>query len=295
MTARIDAHHHLWDLAARPQPWMTGRKLAPLQRNFGVADLVGAMTGREMDGTVVVQAVADVSETEELLDLAEQQPLIAGVVGFVDVAATDAGQQLDRLLNRQSGRWLVGIRSLVQYEPDPHWLSRPQVLDGLRAVAAHGLVHDLLILPHQIEAVEAAVTAVPEGSFVIDHLGKPHIADDAWEPWAGDIATLARHDNVNAKVSGLVTEADWAAWTTDDLQPYVEHALAAFGPQRLMFGSDWPVCTLASTYERVVDSMSQLTSALSPAEQRAFFGDTATTVYSLIERIRPSNDQLEPA
>ena len=295
MTARIDAHHHLWDLAARPQPWMTGRRLAPLRRNFGVADLVAAMTGREMTGTVVVQAVADISETEELLDLAEQQPLIAGVVGFVDVAARDAGDQLDRLLDRQSGRWLVGIRSLVQYEPDPDWLSRPQVLDGLRAVAAHGLVHDLLILPHQIEAVEAAVSAVPEGRFVIDHLGKPQIADGAWERWAGDIATLARRDNVSAKVSGLVTEADWVAWTVDDLRPYVEHALAAFGPKRLMFGSDWPVCTVAATYERLVDSMLQLTSALSLAEQLAVFGDTATTVYSLIERIQPSNDRLEPA
>ena len=294
MTARIDAHHHLWDLAARPQPWMTGAPMAPLRRNFGVADLVAAVAGRQIDGTVVVQTVTDVTESEELLDLAQQQPHIAGVVGYVDVAAADVGEQLDSLLERPSGGQLVGIRSMVQYETDPDWLSRPQVLGGLRAVAARSLVHDLLILPHQIDAAVAAVAAVPEGRFVIDHLAKPNIAGGAWEPWAGDIAALARYDNVSAKLSGLVTEAEWTSWTVDDLRPYVDHALAIFGPQRLMFGSDWPVCTVAATYEQVVESMSQLTSALSPAEQLAVFGGTATTIYSLTERIAPSNHHLEP-
>jgi L-fuconolactonase len=295
MPSLIDAHHHVWDLAARPQPWMNGTEMAPLRRNFGVDDLAVAVAGQHIAGTVVVQTVADYVETEDLLDLAEQQSLIAGVVGYVDVAAADVGDQLDRLLNRPSGRWLVGIRSLVQYESDPNWLSRSQVLDGLQAVAAHDLVHDLLILPHQIEAAAEAITAVPTGRFVVDHLAKPHIATDSWQPWADNFAVLAHCPNVSAKLSGLVTEADWASWTVDDLRPYVDHALGAFGPHRLMFGSDWPVCTLAATYDQVVTATTQLTSALSTDEQLAVFGGTATTVYSLTDRIAASNSHQEPS
>ena len=283
MTLRIDAHHHLWDLAARPQPWMVGAEMAPLRRNFGVAELTTALAGRDVDGTVVVQTVADITETEELLDRAELEPLIAGVVGYVDVAAPDVGERLDRLQSRASGRWLVGVRSLVQYETDPNWLSRPDVVAGLRAVAAHDLVHDLLILPHQVDATIEAVSTVDEATFVIDHLAKPNIARNQWEPWAGGIAELARRPNVTAKLSGLVTEANWATWTDDQLRPYVDHALAAFGPSRLMFGSDWPACTVAATYDRVVALIMGLTSMLSPDEQAAVFGGNSTTVYSLHE------------
>jgi L-fuconolactonase len=281
MTLRIDAHHHLWDLSARPQPWMVGAEMAPLRRDFGAADLRAAVAGHDIGGTIVVQTVADVAETEELLDLAELEPLIAGVVGYVDVAAADVGEQLGRLLHRASGGWLVGVRSLVQYEADPNWLCRPDVLAGLRAVATHGLVHDLLIRPHQIEAAVEAVSIVDEGSFVIDHLAKPNIADAQWEPWAAGMTALACRDNVTAKLSGLVTEASWATWTDDHLRPYVDHALAAFGPARLMFGSDWPVCTLAATYDRLVESITGLTSMLSLDERAAVLGGNATAVYSL--------------
>ena len=286
MMRRIDAHHHLWDLAARPQPWMVGAETAPLRRNFAVADLASAIAGHDIDGTVVVQTVADIVETEELLDLADAEPLIAGVVGYVDVAAPDIDEQLDRLRHRTNGRWLVGVRSLVQYESDPNWLRRPAVVAGLRAVASRDLVHELLILPHQIDATIEAVSVVDEGAFVIDHLAKPNIAGDQREPWAGRIAELARRPNVTAKLSGLVTEARWATWTADQLRPYVDHALATFGPSRLMFGSDWPVCTLAATYDRVVESITGLTSTLSPDEQAAIFGGNATGVYSLHEEQR---------
>ena len=281
MTLRIDAHHHLWDLAARPQPWMAGAEMAPLRHNFGIADLAAAIAGHDIGGTVVVQTVADITETEELLDLAEVESLIAGVVGYVDVAARDVGEQLDRLQNRASGPWLVGIRSLVQYETDPSWLRRPEVLAGFHEVAGRGLVHDLLIQPHQIEATIEAVSLVDEGTFVIDHLAKPNIAAHQWEPWASGITELAHHANVAAKLSGLVTEASWATWTDDQLRAYVDHALAAFGPTRLMYGSDWPVCTLAATYDRVVELMTELTSMLSSDEQVAVFGGNATSVYSL--------------
>ncbi|MGZ7036244.1 MAG: amidohydrolase family protein [Ilumatobacteraceae bacterium] len=281
MTLRIDAHQHLWDLAARPQPWMAGAEMATLRRDFGAADLKAAISDHEIDGAVVVQTVADVTETEELLDLAELEPLIAGVVGYVDVAAHDVGEQLDRLRAGSNGQWLVGVRSLVQYETDPSWLRRPDVLAGFHEIAARGLVHDLLIQPHQIEATVEAVSVVEEGTFVIDHLAKPNIAAHQWEPWASGIAELAHRANVMAKLSGLVTEAPWATWTDDQLRPYVDHALANFGSSRVLFGSDWPVCTLAATYDRVVESMTKLTSMLSPHEQVAVFGGNATSLYSL--------------
>ena len=254
--------------------------MAPIRRSFGVDEFVEQAEANGMVASVVVQTVAEVAETEELLELAATSPFVAGVVGYVDVAAGDVGDQLDRLLERPSGSWLVGIRSLVQYEPDPHWLSRPEVLAGLAEVARRGLCNELLIQPHQLRQVVDAVRTT-ESRFVIDHLGKPAIASSAWEPWATEFATLARLDNVAAKVSGLVTEADWAAWTVDDVRPYVDHAISAFGPERLIFGSDWPVCTLAAAYDRVVDLVERCVTGFTTHERAAIFGGNAVEVYAL--------------
>jgi L-fuconolactonase len=284
MTSRIDAHHHVWDLAARDQPWITGPAMDPIRRNFSVDDLCPEAAAAGVTATVVVQTVADVTETEELLDLAATTPLIAGVVGYVDVAAPDVGDRLDRLRERPSGGWLVGIRSPVQDEPDPGWLTRPAVLDGLREVARRDLVYDLLIRAHQLEAARAAVTQVPHGRYVLDHLAKPAIASGGWEPWASGLAALAARGNVSAKLSGLVTEASWSTWATGDLRPYVEHAVAVFGPDRLLFGSDWPVCTLAAPYRRVTAATTELIAGLSTTERAAVMGGTAVTVYGLAGR-----------
>lgn len=281
MTSRIDAHHHVWDLTVRDQPWIAGPDMAAIRRSFAIGDLVGDATAAGVTGTVLVQTVADVAETEELLDLARAAPLVRGVVGYVDVAAPDVGDQLDRLLAGRSGEWLVGIRSLVQDEPDPTWLMRGKVLAGLRDVARRGLAFDLLVRPHQLDAAVGAVTEVSEGRFVLDHLAKPGIASGAWEPWASRLAALAEHENVSAKLSGLVTEARWASWSTEDLRPYVDHALATFGPDRLLFGSDWPVCTLAATYGTVVATLEELLVGLSVDERAAVFGGTAAATYHL--------------
>jgi L-fuconolactonase len=277
----IDAHHHVWDLAARDQPWITGPAMEPIRRSFGIDDLGPEATAAGVSATVVVQTVADVAETEELLDLAESTPLVAGVVGFVDLTAPDVGEQLDRLRERPSGGWLVGVRSLVQDEPDPAWLTRPAVIAGLREVARRDLVYDLLIRADQIEAALAAVTLVPDGRYVLDHLAKPAIASGRWEPWASGLTALAARDHVSAKLSGLVTEASWSNWSTGDLRPYVEHAVAAFGPDRLLFGSDWPVCTLAAPYGGVVAATEQLIEGLSATERTAVMGGTAATIYGL--------------
>jgi L-fuconolactonase len=281
MSEHIDAHHHVWDLAVRDQPWMTGDGMDPLRRNFGIDEYISQAQGSGIAASVVVQTVADTSETEELLDLAAATPQVAGVVGWVDVGARDVAAQLDRLLARPSGAWLVGIRSLVQYEPDPQWLERPVVLDGLRAVAARGLVNELLVLPHQLGAVAVAVKTVNESRFVLDHLGKPAIATATWEPWATDLAVVARCDNASTKISGLVTEADWSAWTADDVRPYLDRALSVFGPDRLLFGSDWPVCTLAASYERIVELAETFIGDLSAGERAAVWGGNAMEIYSL--------------
>ncbi|WP_158853638.1 amidohydrolase family protein [Saccharothrix deserti] len=278
---RIDAHHHLWDLAARPQDWLDGPDLAPIRRDFGPADLRAVTSAAGVDATVLVQVLPDIEETVEFLALAGKSDLVAGVVGWVDLTAPDVAGQLDRLRRGPGGDRLVGVRHLVQAEPDPAWLVRPDVLAGLRAVRDAGLVYDLLTLPHQLPAAVEAVRAVPDLVFVLDHLSKPDIAGHVLQPWATRLSALAAEPNVVAKVSGLVTEAARPRWTVADLRPYVDIALEAFGPDRLMVGSDWPVCLLAASYEQVIDAAEQLTAGLTAAEQAQVFGGTATRVYRL--------------
>jgi L-fuconolactonase len=268
----VDAHHHVWDLAVREQPWITPA-LEPIRRSFGVEELAAAAVG--IDATVVVQTVSDPTETSELLAL--DHPLIAGVVGWIDLTAPDAEERLAALRSER----LVGIRHQVQDEPDPRWLCRPDVRAGLRAVAAEGLVYDLLTVPAQLEAAIETVRALPELRFVLDHLSKPPIASGELEPWATRIRALAAHENVACKLSGMVTEAAWSSWTVDDLRPYAEVVLEAFGPARVMFGSDWPVCLLAAGYDEVLGAAEQLTAGLSVAECSDVFGGTARRIYTL--------------
>jgi L-fuconolactonase len=282
---RVDAHHHVWDLAVRDQPWISDA-MAPLRRTFGIDDLAPAATAAGITATVVVQTVPDVAETQELLDLAAATPLVAGVVGWVDLASADVADQLDRLLAAPSGSWLRGIRSIVQAEPDLAWLTRPAVLDGLRVVASRDLTFDLLVRSDQLEAAAGAASAVPDGRFVLDHLAKPGIAAGTWEPWATQLAELASCDNVVAKLSGLVTEASWSDWSVDDLRPYVDHTLDLFGPERVLFGSDWPVCTLAAPYEQVLSTTEALIDGVPAPDREAILGGNAVAAYRLEGRGR---------
>jgi L-fuconolactonase len=278
---RVDAHHHVWDLAVRDQPWIAGDALSPLRRSFDFAELAGELGNERIDATVVVQTVSVAEETPELLALAAGSATVAGVVGWVDLTAPDIGDRLAALRAAPGGERLVGIRHQVQDEPDPEWLSRADVRRGLRAVADAGLAYDLLTLPGQLVAAEATVRALPEARFVVDHLSKPPIATGEREPWATRIRALAAHPHVSCKLSGMVTEADWSHWTVEDLRPYADVVLDAFGPARVMFGSDWPVCTLAATYAEVVAAAEALTAPLSDDERAAVFGGTASTVYGL--------------
>ncbi|MEU0126318.1 amidohydrolase family protein [Streptomyces sp. NPDC006289] len=279
----VDAHHHVWDLEARDQDWITGEELAPIRRSFTLAHLEPEARAAGVVATVVVQTVTVAEETPELLALAAPGGLVAGVVGWTDLMAPDVADALAALRGLPGGSRLVGIRHQVQGEPDPEWLLRPDVLRGLRAVAAAGLAYDLVVLPHQLPAAARAAALVPGLTFVLDHAGKPPVARRTTHPWAGGLRALAALPNTVCKLSGLVTEADHRSWTVADLRPYADTVIDVFGPDRLMFGSDWPVCRLAADYADVLDAAHELTGALGPSERRAVFAGTARRVYGLRE------------
>ncbi|MFF7312093.1 amidohydrolase family protein [Streptomyces sp. NPDC008137] len=274
----VDAHHHVWDLSVRDQDWITGPELASLRRDFTMKDLEPEARAAGVDRTVLVQTITVPEETPEFLALADEHDLTAGVVGWTDLTRPDVADELARLRELPGGRHLKGIRHQVQGEPDPEWLLRPDVRRGLAAVADAGLVYDLVVLPHQLPACARAAADLPALTFVLDHLGKPPIASGALEPWASGLHALAALPNTVAKLSGLVTEADLTSWTVQDLRPYADQALEAFGPERLMYGSDWPVCTLATSYGTTLDLVRRLTSE---HDHEQILATTATRVYGL--------------
>jgi L-fuconolactonase len=265
----IDAHHHLW---TADYAWLAPAELAPIRRDYTVNDLRPHLAAAGVDRTVLVEAGScTAEETVRFLALAARTPEIAGVVGWADIedpGLADVVAGLDRT-------FLVGIRDQLQAGPDDV-LDRPQVRAGLAAVAAAGLVNELVVRWPQLPSVGRAVAALPQARFVLDHLGKPPIAAGDVAGWRAVMAPVAACGNVVAKLSGLVTEAA-AGWTTTDLRPFVETALELFGPERLMFGSDWPVCELAGTYEQVVAALAEILGGR-PA---GIFGDNAVRVYGL--------------
>jgi L-fuconolactonase len=272
----VDSHHHLWDLSRRPQPWTAAPGFAAIRRTFAVDDLALAVAGTGVGRTVLVQVLNDSGETRDLLAMAATSDLIAGVVGWVDLADPAVAERLADLDG------LVGVRQQLQAEPDPEaWLARPAVRRGLRVLARAGLAYDLMIRPAQYGVAARTVKDHPDLTFVLDHLGKPPIAEGPIQPWAAGIRTLARFPNLYCKLSGMVTVAHHTRWTVADMRPYADVALEAFGPDRVMFGSDWPVCLLAASYERVVTLVEELTAGLTATERDGVFGGTATAVYGL--------------
>lgn len=278
----IDAHHHLWDpsVASADYAWLSG-PYASINRVFTPGDLRPGLAAAGVDATILVQTRSSLDESELFLQLAETTDFIAGVVGWVDVTSGAVADVIAGLKAGVGGSRLVGIRHQVHDEPDADWLLRGDVRRGLAAVRDAGLVYDLLVRPRELPAALDAARAMPGLRFVIDHLAKPPIASGEIAAWSELMAPFGRLDNVCCKVSGMVTEADHAAWTVAGLRPYVDRVLEIFGPQRLMFGSDWPVCLVAASYEQVVSVARTLIDRLSVADQVAMMGGTAARVYRL--------------
>jgi L-fuconolactonase len=288
----IDAHHHVWDLGVRDQPWLDGAELAAIRRTFTVDDLRPAARAAGVEATVLVQTVTVAAETPEMLALAAHDPLIAGVVGWTDLTSPAVGGELARLTGRPGGAYLVGIRHQVQEEPDPDWLRRTDVIRGLRAVAAARLAYDLVILPHQLPAAAHAAAQVPELTFVLDHAAKPPVGGGL-AGWAAGLRALAARPNVTCKLSGLVTQAP-PGTPAGAFAEVADVVLGAFGADRVMYGSDWPVCLLSRGYAGVMDLARLLTAGLTRAERSAVFGGTAARAYRL-DDYRPDDYRLDGA
>lgn len=279
----VDAHHHLWRIDDGYR-WLDEPELAPIRRSFTPADLQPVLSAAGVDRTILVEGGrCDTAEAAILLRYASSTAAIGGVVAWADPADPALADTVARYRQLPGGELLVGVRPQLQGEADPEYLDRPQVRRGLRAVAEAGLAFDVVGRVDQLAAVARAARDVPELSFVLDHLGKPRIRDGAagLAEWAGPVAELAALPNVSAKLSGLVTEADWNRWRVADLRPFVGAAVELFGPERLMFGSDWPVCRLAADYDAVMSAVAEALPPLSAGERAAVFGDTAARTYRL--------------
>jgi L-fuconolactonase len=280
---RIDAHHHLWTLARGDYGWLTPA-LAPIYRDFQLSDLAPHLAAAGIEGTILVQAAATEAETIFLLDIAEGADVVRGVVGWTDFDAADGVARIDALAARNL---LVGLRPMVQDIADDDWLLRPALAPLLTAMAANGLIFDALVLPRHLPRLLQIVGRHPDLTFVLDHCGKPRLATGEIATWQRDIALLAQHPNIVCKVSGLVTEAA-PEWKIADLRQAVDHVVACFGPQRLLWGSDWPVVDLAGGYARWFAAAEALLADLSPPDKAAIFGGNAARIYLSKRGRRPS-------
>ena len=274
---RIDAHQHFWNYSAAEYPWI-GAGMERLARDYSPADLATVAEPLGVAGSVAVQARQSPEESRWLLHLADEHPFIRGVVGWVDLRNERVAEEIAILAQHEK---FVGVRHVVQDEPDPRFLLGESFVRGLRHLHPFGLAYDLLTYPHQLPAAVELAGMLPEQPLVLDHLAKPRIKTGEIAAWRRDIEALAAHKNVACKLSGLVTEAAWRQWKRDDFTPYLDVALAAFGPERLMFGSDWPVCLLSGEYADVVLIIDGFISQLTPAEQALIWGETTSRVYGL--------------
>lgn len=275
---KIDAHQHFWRYQPQEYAWIDA-SMAKIQRDFLPADLQVELTRTGLDGSVAVQARETLEETRWLLDLAAHHPeVIRGVVGWFPLVSPDLPKYLRQLAENKS---LKGVRHLLQAEPDDSLIASPAFNNGISHLLDFQLVYDILIVEHQLPAAITFVDRHPRQSFVLDHIAKPRIARHEIQPWSKHLREIAKRPNIVCKLSGLVTEADHDRWQKQDLRPYLDIVLEAFGPQRLLFGSDWPVCLVATTYGSWVDLVKEQISTLSPSERSAILGGNAQRVYHL--------------
>lgn len=274
---RVDSHQHFWRYNDQDYGWMSDDQGA-LKKDFLPADLAPHLKESGIDATIAVQARQSAEETAFLLELAKDNPNICGVVGWVDLQADGLEATLAELAAHPK---LCGVRHLVEDESDSAFMLKPEFLRGVAALADYDLTYDFLVKPHQLPQAIAVAAQFPDQKFVLDHIAKPLIKESHMLPWAAHIAELASYANVWSKVSGLVTEANWQSWQADDFTPWLDHILECFGANRLMFGSDWPVCTLAGSYGQVNSIVSDFVSNLSDNDQAAILGGNALKFYGL--------------
>jgi L-fucono-1,5-lactonase len=273
----VDSHQHFWQVGRFDYPWMNS-DVEILYRDYLPPQLEPILDANGVAKTVLVQASNSIAESRWLLSLCDSYPFIAGVVGWVDLMSPDVDEQLHDLTAHPKFK---GVRHLVESEPADDWLVQPSVLRGLQRLATYGLTYDLLVHPRHLKHASTVAERCPELSLVVDHLAKPSIARNELRQWAQELKPLAAFPNVNCKMSGLVTEANWTSWQTDDLRPFVERALDLFGAERLMFGSDHPVCLLASSYNRVLESFQEILRDLSVVDRDRIFAKNAERFYRL--------------
>ncbi len=276
---KIDTHQHFWNLSRVEYPWLTA-DFGPIYRTFEPPDLEPLLREAGIDKTVLVQSANSYADTEYMLEQADRYPWIGAVIGWVPLLEPDeAARALERFAAHPAFR---GIRHLIHDEPDPDWVVQDRVIEGLRVLADRGAIFEVVaVFPNHLKHVPTLAERVPHLTMVIDHLAKPPIKAGQMEPWAAQMAAAAQYPRVHAKVSGLNTAADWDTWSAQDLEPYIEKAVELFGVDRLMFGSDWPVCLLAGDYASVWRETNIALAGLSEAERAAILGGTAQRVYRI--------------
>jgi L-fuconolactonase len=275
--SRIDAHHHLWNFSEKEYGWI-GDQMTVLRRSFTPDDLKIEMTQAHIDYSVAVQARQTLQETDFLLAAAAAHPFIKGVVGWVPLIHADVEADVERLA---ANKTLRGVRHVLQDEPDERYILRDDFNRGIRALKAFDLTYDILIFERHLPQTIEFVDKHPDQRFVVDHLAKPRVRAKAVSPWREQMFELAKRSNVYCKISGLATEADHTKWTKDQLKPYIATVLEAFGPRRVMFGSDWPVCKLAIPYQSWVALVETEVGRLSREEQTSFWSGAAINAYKL--------------
>jgi L-fuconolactonase len=281
---RIDSHHHLWDLAISPRPWLAGEVLAGISRTFSMDDFYKERATAGIDQSILVQTISEYDEMKEFFAVAAEHESVVGVVAWIDMSSTDCFQHLEKYLDLPGADRLVGIRDGAQGRPDAQWLAGDQIVANARKLAEKNLAFDLLVDPTNLAASTHLVKNCSDTTFVLDHIGKPNVGKgDKGElaAWSQSIRQLAANKNVYCKVSGMVTEADWKSWEEKDFNPYFDVVLSAFGVDRIMYGSDWPVCKLAASYEQVAKLAEYLIQDLSPSEKEKFWALNAKKAYGI--------------
>ena len=272
----VDSHHHLWEIDKFNYSWMP--EGSPLSVDYSPEDLAPLITEAGIDYTVVVQAVSSPDEAYWLLDLAERNDFIAGIIGWVDLTDPKVGYILDKL---QESQYFKGVRHIWENEPDAAWIVNSGAVNGLQELVRRNLTFDFLAKPPNLPFIPEIMDKVPDLRAVVDHIAKPKIADHLVEPWLSDLRKVASINGIHCKISGMITEADHHNWTANDLRPYVHHVLGLFGTDRIMFGTDWPVCTLAGDYVTVVDTTKSILESLTLEATNDVFGGTANRFYNL--------------